>query len=43
MQVPAADVAFALERRIESLTTRRPNATPSTAPPAAPPSPRRTR
>ncbi|MCB5163661.1 DUF317 domain-containing protein [Streptomyces bambusae] len=43
VQVPAADVAFALERRIEALTTLRPNTTPSAAPPAAPPSPRRTR
>ncbi|GLV88762.1 hypothetical protein Slala04_02160 [Streptomyces lavendulae subsp. lavendulae] len=43
VQVPAADVAFALERRIDALTTRRQNTTPSPAPPSAPPSPRRTR
>ncbi|MFF0551122.1 DUF317 domain-containing protein [Streptomyces sp. NPDC004311] len=42
VQVPAADMAFALERRIDALTTR-PDTTPSAAPPPAPPSPRRAR
>lgn len=43
-QVPAPEVAFALERRIDSLTARRPDTPPVPAPPPRPtPGPRRSR
>ncbi|WP_435059143.1 DUF317 domain-containing protein [Streptomyces sp. bgisy060] len=42
-QVPAPDVAFALERRIDALTARRPSNPPAPPPPRKSPAPRRHR